>query len=354
MARSAATTASPTAASAAIAIPARAFRIATLVPRRVLHDGYAHGRGPGTARLSLARRAATAASLTCRAAQCSSLQRDLFQTIPAPCSPAIRTTTRSRRCSSAQRVTPMAGARAPARRAGRRPTPYVSYGRGRRSIRRRSSACDISPVRLRRRWRNFARWYAFSRTRILAMKTAGGIAFFDVARRQCARRIQYLEYVCNASFSTSSLSTGPEQDGWFDEFLFGDTRPAKRRRSMRCGALGNTFRTRGTAAGLPGATDPLDPVTAASASQNYHLLATDGYFNDAWNDIMPARSGLVGPIGTGPDGACPVCLAQSRLHTRRRPFPPPITKGRRTTSNTLADLAMNYWISDLRPLYRIS
>ncbi len=33
---------------------------------------------------------------------------------------------------------------------------------------------------------NFAKWYAFYRTRILAMKTAGGIAFLG-ARREDAR-----------------------------------------------------------------------------------------------------------------------------------------------------------------------
>jgi hypothetical protein len=44
---------------------------------------------------------------------------------------------------------------------------------------------------------------------------------------------------------------------------------------------------------LPGATDPLDPVMG-KCQPNYHLMATDGYFNQSVPP--PARSGLAGQL----------------------------------------------------------
>jgi hypothetical protein len=41
--------------------------------------------------------------------------------------------------------------------------------------------------------------------------------------------------------------------------------------------VGEYFSNRGAAAGLPGATDPLDASTG-QCQLNYHLMSTDGYW----------------------------------------------------------------------------
>ena len=87
-------------------------------------------------------------------------------------------------CSSALRVMPTAGARAPARHSGRTTNRYISYGAGGFDP-AAFTRVDITTFAgtnaygrtFAQEMANFAKWYAFARTRILAMKTAGGIAF---------------------------------------------------------------------------------------------------------------------------------------------------------------------------------
>ncbi len=96
--------------------------------------------------------------------------------------------------------------------------------------------------------------------------------------------------------------------------------------------------------GLPGATDPLD-ATTGMCQPNYHLLSTDGY----WNYSPLARA--VSATRTRP---CPAVLpgADPRLHAGQSVSRAPTTREPTATSNTLADLAMKYWISDIRPTPR--
>ena len=109
--------------------------------------------------------------------------------------------------------------------------------------------------------------------------------------------------------------------------------------------IGEYFSNGGSAAGLPGVIDPLDPVTG-KCQPNYHLMSTDGYANQApvayktkLGDTIGNRDLTVPGMLPGPiDGFVP-----------GGPFPPPYREGPTATSNTMADVAMYYWINDLRP-----
>ena len=221
-------------------------------------------------------------------------------------------------------------------------TPYVSYGSGgfdpTAFVR-----VDISPSDTAQ-MRNFARWYVFSRTRMMAMKTAAGIAFSSSALLDSTR----IGFNALNAFSTLFLNvkdfSSTNRDAWFQNFYAAT--PAGATPSIDAmWQIGEYFSNRGTAAGLPSVTDPLDPVTG-KCQPNYHLMATDGYFNQF---ILP-RSGLAGAINNA-DLTVPVLPAPVPGFTTGDLFPLPYREGSgaNSISNTMADVAMYYWINDLRP-----
>ena len=184
---------------------------------------------------------------------------------------------------------------------------------------------------------NFANWYAFYRTRILAMKAASGIAFS--ALDQGSRVGFHTLWENNALFTNVKDFTAANKQTWLTNVYKvrpngGTPLPNAMWRigELYAGNLGGT--------GLPGATDPLDPVTG-KCQPNFHLLSTDGYWNAALsytargnNDrTVPALPNLPGATGLAPGAD----------------FPRPYLEGSPATSDSLADLAMYYWIRDLRP-----
>src|SRR4030095_13228128 len=66
---------------------------------------------------------------------------------------------------------------------------------------------------------NFARWYAFARTRYLAMKTAAGIGF---ATANLDNTIRVGFHTINSSFAANFLNaqdfTGSYKNAWFERF----------------------------------------------------------------------------------------------------------------------------------------
>ncbi len=191
---------------------------------------------------------------------------------------------------------------------------------------------------------NFAKWYAFNRVRHYAMKAAGGIAFS--ALDQTSR----VGFNTLNSYSSNFLNitdfTTANKTSWFTKFYA--VAPSGTTPSIDATwRVGEYFSNRGTSAGLSGATDPLDPVTG-KCQPNFHLLSTDGY----WNQTVGSYSGLAGAIGnsdlTVP--ALPVANTGTGF-TPGQPFPLPYREGSgaNSMSNGMADVAMYYWIHDLRP-----
>ena len=88
-------------------------------------------------------------------------------------------------------------------------------------------------------------------------------------------------------FQNVDLFNPAQKTAWFTK-LYAVTPPAGFQTPLPDAVfrIGEYFRT-GSAAGLPGATDPLD-ATTGQCQMNFHLLATDGYWN------VPLSAGSVG------------------------------------------------------------
>ena len=197
---------------------------------------------------------------------------------------------------------------------------------------------------------NFAKWYAFNRSRMLAMKTAGGIAFSALTDETA--RVGYHTLWENGSATAGFLNVKPfdptQKADWFSRFYAaaaqnGTPLPDAVYR------VGEYFSNSGNS-GLPNAADPLDLAGAVKTGQcqpNYHLLSTDGYWNYRLGEIMTGA--VVGPADQ--DNTVP-SLANLPGNTGFTPgatFPRPYFEGPTVSNSTLADLAMKYWINDIRP-----
>ncbi len=185
---------------------------------------------------------------------------------------------------------------------------------------------------------NFAKWYAFDRTRLLAMKTAAGRAF-SVLNQDNARVGLHTLGENATLFQNVDLFNPAQKTAWFTK-LYAVTPPVNFQTPLPDAVfrIGEYFRT-GSATGLPGASDPLDSATG-QCQMNFHLLATDGYWN------LPLSAGSVGDQDQTVPGSLPGPIAG---FTPGSAFPRPYFEGPIVSSNSLADLAMKYWITDLRP-----
>ena len=223
---------------------------------------------------------------------------------------------------------------------------YVSFG-----------ASDFDPTAFARididtnnaqEMNNFATWYAFARTRMLAMKTAGGTAFSALDARTRVGFNTINTFATNSNFLNIRDFTAANKTAWFTKFYsvapIGETPTID-----AMWRVGEYFANRGAAAGLPGATDPLDAATG-QCQLNYHLMSTDGY----WFQSVVDRPGIGNQDLNAPDplpGPIPKSVSGQPAITAGQPFPLPYREGSGsdTTSNTMADVAMFYWINDIRP-----
>ena len=176
---------------------------------------------------------------------------------------------------------------------------------------------------------NYANWYSFYRTRLMMMKSAVGLAFKNINTD------------FRVGFSTISYSGTNKDDAGFlpiNDFVTdeGDATHKSNFYSKLYGASGSSWTPLRAAlvkagriyAGRIG-TDPMQ----YSCQQNFTLLSTDGYWNT--ND----ESSSYGPFGL--DGSTPV---GQQDHSAARPM----YDGSTGYSNTLADIAMYYYQTDLR------
>ena len=184
---------------------------------------------------------------------------------------------------------------------------------------------------------NFAIWYVFYRTRVQAMKGASGIGFTALGQNT---RVGFHTLWENSTLFTNIKDfTTANKTTWLTNLYKvnpGNGTPLP----DAMWRIGEYFSGNLSASTLPGATDPLDPVTG-KCQPNYHLMSTDGYWNSTLsytsrgdNDkTVPSLSNLPGNTGFTPGAT----------------FPRPYYEGPTATSNNLADLAMYYWIRDIRP-----
>jgi len=193
---------------------------------------------------------------------------------------------------------------------------------------------------------NFAIWYSFYRTRALATVTAANLAFNELAAS--SRFTWQTLAVCNTLNSNNcnnnyfrELSPRHKANflNWLASVKFNSSTPLL----AATARAGEFLRTSSdawahtpnpvTTTGGRGATIE-SPVHACRPS--FHVLMTDGMWND---DNFP--SGIArhdGATFTLPDGS------QTYSPSRK-----PYGNDQRTTTGTLADIAMHYWATDLRP-----
>ncbi|MEW5943892.1 MAG: PilC/PilY family type IV pilus protein [Pseudomonadota bacterium] len=173
---------------------------------------------------------------------------------------------------------------------------------------------------------NFANWYSYYRTRILAMKTAAGRAFknIDDKYRVGFSTISYTgTSSANSDFLKIADFDATQKGTWYAK-LYGASANSSTPLRAALSKAGRIY------AGklLTGADDPVQ----YSCQQNFSILSTDGYWNTG------NESSSYGPFQA--DGSTNV---GNQDGTADRPLKDALNK-----SNTLADVAMYYYQTDLR------
>lgn len=193
---------------------------------------------------------------------------------------------------------------------------------------------------------NFANWFSYYRTRMLAMKSSAGEAFRSVGD-DFRVGFHTIDGVSNnneyGGFLKVDTFTGTHRDNWYNLFYkqyaiySTPLRPAMTR-------IGEYFRTGAKPGG--GTEDPIQ----YSCQPNYHILSTDGYWNGGggggtaassnWNNTLPNSPELLTALGTEFGTTFTAGSSWPRPY-REKPGAP--------TADTLADIAAYYWQTDLRP-----
>jgi type IV pilus assembly protein PilY1 len=193
---------------------------------------------------------------------------------------------------------------------------------------------------------NYANWKLYHSTRLELAKTGIGLSFqpLNPTFRLGWATINNLE-------SNSSLDSGVQlynstTQSKFLTWLYGLSAPGNTPNRIALDKVGQYFQ-RADAAG-PWATDPAESVPApvassasedtthASCRRSYALLMTDGYYNEDFT--TPDVDSLAGPS-----------ITQGGTYKYSPIGPYSDTASGVARSNTFADVAMKYWVNDLRP-----
>ncbi len=171
---------------------------------------------------------------------------------------------------------------------------------------------------------NFANWYSYHRTRLLAAKAGIGSAFHQ---QSTAMRVGYGSINEMASKVGVRQFSGSNRTAFFN-WLY----------TLPPDSGGTPLRTALTSAGNYFKTEEpwrVDPANSASAllecRQSFTILMTDGYYNDSATG--GEHDNVAGSTITGPKG-------RTYTYTPKNPFA-------YSTKDTLADIAMNFWKNDL-------
>jgi type IV pilus assembly protein PilY1 len=193
---------------------------------------------------------------------------------------------------------------------------------------------------------NFATWYSYHRTRMKAAKAGASDAFKPLGNRV---RVGYRSIWDRSNFD---IPVGDGNDGRFVDNPDDPGTPANEATTSRStwysrlhaadGSGRTPLKPALTAAGQyfgnTTATGPYGPQATASqysCRQNFTILTTDGYWNEGTTSVGNADNSN-GTTYTDPEG-------DTYGYTAAAPY-------RDSYSNTLADVAMHYWKTDLRTL----
>lgn len=172
---------------------------------------------------------------------------------------------------------------------------------------------------------NFANWWAYYRTRMQTMKSATTLAFSGVSDRL---RVGYksINNATGSDFLNLEPFSGPHREAWFSRLLA--ARPSGAtplRRSLS--TVGRLYAGRLNNTHLHGTT-VVEPMQF-SCQRNFTLLSTDGFWNETTTPVRIDGVTLIGNVNNRTDL-------------------PAILRDRNNVANTLADVALYYWETDLR------
>ncbi len=198
--------------------------------------------------------------------------------------------------------------------------------------------------------KNFANWFTYYRSRVLAARAGIGKAF---ASQGTAMRVGFgainkaaatIDGVASTRTVVSGVRpfSGTDRTAFFSS-LYGHVIPASgtplRRSLDDIGQYYSRTDNKGPWGNTPGTDDGVATSSHLQCRQSYSILMTDGYWNTGADPASTAAAtlnvdGTAGPGHTGPASAVFNYTAIS-----------PFTDG---NSDTLADVAMYYWKNDLR------
>jgi len=185
---------------------------------------------------------------------------------------------------------------------------------------------------------NFANWYAYYRTRMQMMKTAAGHAFSGIDSRY---RVGFMSMNNNTGSDFLNIDDfdGTQKSNWYAKFYAASPANGTPLRSL-LSVAGRIFAKDIASYNNSTVTDPIQ----YSCQQNFAILSTDGYWNSdscARNNSACINSGTGSILGGGAVGNYDNDVASTP-----RPY---FDGGGATAPGTLADVALYYWKTDLRP-----
>ncbi|MGO4221034.1 PilC/PilY family type IV pilus protein [Lysobacter sp. TAF61] len=186
---------------------------------------------------------------------------------------------------------------------------------------------------------NYATWYSYHRTRMKAAKAGASEAFSALTGSKYRvgyttiwnRSTKYIPVAThNGLFEdVTGTAASTNRTDWFNR-LHAATGSGRTPLQTALNRIGQYYSDATT--GAKGASGPYGPATTnqLACRQNYALLTTDGYWNDGLVDVGNS-DGTAGPnIGGSP------------TYSPSAPY-------QDSKSQTLADVAMEYWKKDLMP-----
>jgi type IV pilus assembly protein PilY1 len=225
---------------------------------------------------------------------------------------------------------------------------YIGHGRENRTdcADRANARCTYAEE-----IQNFANWYTYYRSRILASQAGIGEAFINQSERM---RVGF-GTINQGSNSVDGVNTttirrgvrpftGADRQAFFTQLYLSEIPTAGTPLRRALDAAGQYFSRSdnlGPWGRVPGTNDPSAHLTCR---QSFTILMTDGYWNGAEAGTSAARANIDGvawPAITGPS-LTPGGPLQSFTYNPRSPFSD-------SRANTLADIGMFYWVRDLRP-----
>lgn len=189
---------------------------------------------------------------------------------------------------------------------------------------------------------NFANWFSYYRTRILMTKTSLGTAFAGISDRF---RVGFATINDNSgntntnatNFVPLSTFSATQKAAWYAK-LYAISPGGGTPLIAALDNVGQYYMGKG----MYGASTVDDPVQL-KCQANYTILSTDGFWNGSVPTTIGDQDGKV-PTLPAPISNDPV---SGTTLTPGSAFPTPFYEGTTANSNTLADTAMKYWVTDV-------